>query len=246
LPFSRGRYRERPSSLRGRRATGLQKSCSSEPAAVPHALTKPLPTHQLEAEKPMLETKVTRQKWEEGSAYPMQPSDGGRQQATRPGRSLSPEHRRGLLLIGLFKLSKAALSIALGLGALKLMHRDLAAVVLHIAEILRIDPENHFVWLLLNKADLVDPEELRHFSIFTFTYAGLCLVEGTGLMLEKRWAEFFTVTLTGLALPWECFELYKEFTPPRIILLLVNVAVFVYLIWLLRRQFKREREASAS
>jgi uncharacterized membrane protein (DUF2068 family) len=186
----------------------------------------------------MLQAKISA---EEQNNWPGRPADA-------PGtqKQPNPEHRRGLLLIGLFKLSKAALSVALGVGALKLLHHNIAAVVLHIADVLRIDPENHLVWLLLNKADLVNPDELRHFSALTFTYAALCLIEGTGLMLEKRWAEYFTVTLTGLALPWECFEIYKEFTTPRVILLLVNLAVLVYLIWLLRRQLKREREAVAS
>jgi uncharacterized membrane protein (DUF2068 family) len=155
----------------------------------------------------------------------------------------SAGHRRGLLLIGLFKLSKAVLSVALGVGALKLVHHDIAAVVLRAADVLRIDPESRLLALLLSKADLIGAEQLRHFTILTFTYAGLCLVEGTGLMLEKRWAEFFTVTLTTLALPWESFELYKEFTWPRLALLIVNLAVLGYLVWLLRRE-QRRREPS--
>jgi uncharacterized membrane protein (DUF2068 family) len=65
-------------------------------------------------------------------------------------------------------------------------------------------------------------------------------------MLEKRWAEYFTVTLTSLALPLECFELYKEFTPLRVALLIVNLLVVAYLVWLLRRQFRREDAESSS
>ncbi|HEX5284992.1 MAG TPA: DUF2127 domain-containing protein [Bryocella sp.] len=157
-----------------------------------------------------------------------------------PRRS-SPEHRRGLLLIGLFKLSKAILSVALGVGALKLLHHDIASVVLHVTDVLKIDPENRLVGFLMTKADLIGPPQLKHFSLLTFTYAGLCLIEGTGLMLEKRWAEYFTLTLTILALPWECFELYKEFTIPRITLLLVNLVVLAYLVWVLRRELFRPR-----
>jgi uncharacterized membrane protein (DUF2068 family) len=162
------------------------------------------------------------------------------------GRNLHPEYRRGLLLIGLFKLTKAALSVALGVGALKLLHHDIARVILHIADTLRIDPESHLIGLLMIKADLINPRDLRHFSMITFAYAVVCLVEGTGLMLEKRWAEYFTVTLTSLALPLECYELYKEFTPLRVVLLMVNVLVVVYLVWLLRRQFRREAAESES
>jgi uncharacterized membrane protein (DUF2068 family) len=162
------------------------------------------------------------------------------------GRNLHHEHRRGLLLIGLFKLSKAVFSVALGVGALKLLHHDVTSVVLHIADALKIDPESHLIGLLMIKADLISATELRRFSVITFSYAAVCLVEGTGLVLEKRWAEYFTVTLTSLALPLECFELYKESTPLRVGLLLVNLLVVAYLVWLLRRQFRRESAESAS
>lgn len=192
----------------------------------------------------MLQARASRQEQEEWPDRQAKPDTGGEPGPESPRRS-TPEHRRGLLLIGIFKLSKAALSIALGVGALKLLHHDIASVVFHIAEVLRIDPENHILGLLLIRANLIDPRQLRHFSLLTFAYAGLCLVEGTGLMLEKRWAEYFTVTLTALALPWECFELFKEFTIPRFSLLLVNLAVLAYLIWLLRRVQQREADAPA-
>ncbi len=183
----------------------------------------------------MLETKISRDEQTKPSASAAQGSRW----------SSHSEHRGGLLLIGLFKLTKALLSIALGVGALKLLHHDIASVVLHIVDALKIDPESHLIGLLMIKADLISATELRRFSLITFGYAAVCLVEGTGLMLEKRWAEYFTVTLTALALPLECFELYKEFTPPRIALLLVNLAVLGYLIWLIRRDRRGEAASAA-
>lgn len=150
------------------------------------------------------------------------------------------EHARGLLLIGLFKLSKALLSIALGIGALHLLHRDMADVALRVMDALRIDPESHIVDVVMDKAGLIGSAQLRHFSIVTFCYAGVCLVEGTGLMLEKRWAEYFTVTLTVLALPWECYEIARHFTWVKVGVLVVNLLVLAYLIWLLRRKRRRE------
>jgi uncharacterized membrane protein (DUF2068 family) len=152
------------------------------------------------------------------------------------------EHARGLLLIGLFKLTKAVLSVALGVGALRLLHRDVAEFILRALDALRIDPERHIVALIMRKADLINNHQLRQFSIVTFCYAGLCLIEGTGLLLEKRWAEYFTVTLTTALLPWECYEMAKHFTAVRIVFLLLNLLVLVYLIWLLRRKQRSERD----
>jgi uncharacterized membrane protein (DUF2068 family) len=151
------------------------------------------------------------------------------------------EHARGLLLIGVFKLTKATLSIALGVGALRLLHRDVAEFVLRALDALRIDPERHIVALIMHKADLINNHQLRQFSIVTFCYAGLCLIEGTGLMLEKRWAEYFTVTLTAALLPWECYEIAKHFTGVRVVVLFINIAVLVYLAWLLRRKRRSEK-----
>jgi uncharacterized membrane protein (DUF2068 family) len=171
---------------------------------------------------------------------------GSPAQAHGASWSSHSDHKRGLLLIGIFKLTKALLSVALGVGALKLLHHDLGSVILHIADGLRLDPESHLIGLLMIKADVINPRDLRHFSMITFAYAVVCLVEGTGLVLEKRWAEYFTVTLTSLALPLECFELYKEFTPLRVALLLLNLLVVAYLVWLLRRQLRRQAPESSS
>jgi uncharacterized membrane protein (DUF2068 family) len=184
----------------------------------------------------MLETKISEDELAGRSASAAQ--------ARSSWWSLHSDHKRGLVLIGIFKLSKAVLSVALGVGALKLLHHDLGSVILHIADALRIDPESHLIGILMIKADLINPRDLRHFSMITFAYAIVCLVEGTGLVLEKRWAEYFTVTLTSLALPLECYELFKEFTPLRLALLVVNLLVVVYLVWLLRRQLRREAAES--
>lgn len=186
----------------------------------------------------MLETKISEDERVERPASPAQTHGSW--------WSSHSDHKRGLLLIGLFKLTKALLSVALGVGALKLLHHDLGSVILHIADALRLDPESHLIGILMIKADVINPRDLRHFSMITFAYAVVCLVEGTGLVLEKRWAEYFTVTLTALALPLECFELYKEFTLLRVGLLLVNILVVIYLVWLLRRQLGRESGKSVS
>jgi len=186
----------------------------------------------------MLETKISRDEQAQPPASPVQTQGSW--------WSSHSDHKRGLLLIGLFKLTKAVLSVALGVGALKLLHHDLGSVILRIADALRIDPESHLIGILMIKADVINPRDLRHFSMITFAYAIVCLVEGTGLVLEKRWAEYFTVTLTSLALPLECYELFKEFTPLRLGLLVVNLLVVAYLVWLLRRQLRRETSGAAS
>jgi uncharacterized membrane protein (DUF2068 family) len=146
-------------------------------------------------------------------------------------------HRdRGLLLIGLFKLGKAILFFLLGVGAIHLLHKDIGDEVMRLATALKFDPESKFVTLLLDKADLIDVHRLKLISLATFGYSALALTEGVGLMLEKVWAEYLTLCLTVSFLPWELYELARRPNGFRLSLLLINLAVLWYLVWLLRRK----------
>jgi len=151
-------------------------------------------------------------------------------------------HDRGLLMIGLFKLGKAVFFFLLGFGAIHLLHKDLGDEVMRIATSLKFDPESKFVTLLLDKVDLIDAHRLKQISLATFAYSALALTEGIGLMLEKVWAEYLTLVLTVSFLPWELFELSRHPNWFRLSLLLINLAVLGYLIWLLKK--KRSMESS--
>jgi uncharacterized membrane protein (DUF2068 family) len=135
-----------------------------------------------------------------------------------------------LLLIGVFKLVKGFALLAVAVGAFKFLHRDLAHSLEHWINLLRIDPENHYVHRLLARALNVNPRQLKELSIGTFFYSAVFLTEGTGLLLRKRWAEYFTIISTGALIPLEVYELAKHITPLKILVMIVNVAIVVYLV----------------
>ena len=145
-------------------------------------------------------------------------------------------HDRGLLLIGVFKLAKSAFFFGMGIGAIHLLHKDLGDEAMKLAVALHRDPEGRFVSFLMQKVDLIDAHRLREASMFSFAYAALALTEGYGLMLEKPWAEYLTLGLTISFLPWELYELVKSPDLARVGLILANIAVLLYLVWLLRRK----------
>jgi uncharacterized membrane protein (DUF2068 family) len=150
------------------------------------------------------------------------------------------DHAKGLWLVGLFKLSKAAFFAALGFGALHLIHHDLGDIVMRVAEALRMTSESRIVIFAMEKADLVGHHQLRQASLFSFGYAGLCLIEGTGLVMRRVWAEYFTVILTVMGLPWESYELLHRFTWIKVGLMAINVLLLIYLLWVLK--LKRQQD----
>ena len=156
--------------------------------------------------------------------------------AVEPHRAPPRRYDSGLLAIGIFKLGKSLLFFCIGIGAIHLLHKDLGDEVMKLATALRFDPESRFVGLLLEKVDLIDVHRLRQISLATFAYSGLALTEGIGLMRGAVWAEYLTLSLTIMFLPWELYELARHPTYVRAALLVVNLVVLAYLIWLLRRK----------
>jgi len=147
-------------------------------------------------------------------------------------RSSGQRHNRWLLLIAIYKLFHALLFIAIGIGAHRLLHKDIADQIDTLARHLRFDPESRLVNFVLEKASLIDDPILRRIGFVAYAYAAVSLAEGIGLYLEKAWGEFLTLAITASFLPWEIFEIYRRLTWVRIGLFSINVLVFLYLLQL--------------
>jgi uncharacterized membrane protein (DUF2068 family) len=152
-------------------------------------------------------------------------------------------HNQWLILIAAFKLAQALLFIAIGVGALRLVGKDVGDLLTQLADHLRFNPESHFVNFILVKASIIDDRMLRRISWLVFGYAALGSIEGIGLYLEKTWAEYLTLGITASFLPWEIFEVIRRVTYIRAGLLMVNAMVFFYLLKLV---MERSRQAQAA
>jgi uncharacterized membrane protein (DUF2068 family) len=135
-----------------------------------------------------------------------------------------------LRLIALFKLLKAITLIAVGVGALKLLHRDLESTLDHWVAMSGLDPGNRWVERGIEKASNLTPAKVKGLGIVSFIYAGIFLTEGIGLWLMKHWAEWFTIIITSSLVPVEVYELYRHPSVTKILVLIINVAVVIYLI----------------
>lgn len=83
----------------------------------------------------------------------------------------------------------------------------------------------------INSVFSLSPTTLTLIAIGLIGYATLQFIEGAGLWLVRRWGEYFAVVATSIFLPWEIYEILDRVTVLRIVLLLINVAAVVWLIW---------------
>ena len=149
-------------------------------------------------------------------------------------------HDKGLLVLALFKWFKGFMLLLVGVGFLKLLHHDIETELQTLVDALRIDPDNRYLGAILAKLSLLDDKKIEVLSGLTFAYSALFFVEGTGLFLEKRWAEYLTIVATVSFIPAEIYELVKAPSFLKCAMLVINVAIAIFLIVKVRSE-KRGR-----
>lgn len=145
-------------------------------------------------------------------------------------------HDRVLRAIALFKFFKAALLVAVGLGALELLRPGVAESARATVAALSLRSERLVVQHLLVWLDGAAPARLAALGAGSFVYAAVFTVEGVGLWRGRRWAEFITVATTLSFIPLEAEHLARRPGWTGLSALALNLAVAVYLLLRLRRR----------
>jgi uncharacterized membrane protein (DUF2068 family) len=161
--------------------------------------------------------------------------------AARVSESVKTEVHRvdfGLRVIIVWKAVKAVLLYALGIAAFALVHSDVAQLGEDLVAWFGIDAGRPTVQHALAKLGGLTPHRISVIGIGAILYATVMALEGWGLHQRKRWAEWLTVIVTSSLIPLEIYELIKHPSLGKVIALVVNVAIVLYLLrhkWLFRR-----------
>jgi uncharacterized membrane protein (DUF2068 family) len=89
---------------------------------------------------------------------------------------------------------------------------------------------NHGIAYDVRRLFSVRSGTLTKIGIALSIYALLEGAEAVGLWLGKRWAEYLTFIVTASLLPLEVWELTDRFSVLKVLTMIVNVAVVVYLL----------------
>jgi uncharacterized membrane protein (DUF2068 family) len=82
----------------------------------------------------------------------------------------------------------------------------------------------------LDKVVSLRPQTLEVAGGFVTGYGLLEAVEMVGLWYGRRWAEYLTFVATTVLLPLEVYELTTRITAFKVLALIINVAIVVYLL----------------
>ena len=172
----------------------------------------------------------------------------------------------GIFLIAVFDLVKAVLFLVAAAGIFHLVDRNTHVELTRLLHVFRLNGDHEFIRGLLLKADVITDSDKRILTGVLLLYTGMYTVEGIGLLLRKRWAEYFAVLMTAIPLPFEVHTLLhhaahrpsssllaSDPTVPVLLhsqvfvlkfaVLVINVGIVWYLIFHLRRTAKLEKGA---
>ena len=161
-------------------------------------------------------------------------------------RGSAPRSLGVLRLIAVFKFLKASVVVITGLGLLSFYRPAFAASLYRLVGALPYAFEQQLLRRAIGELSGLSPSRIQIIAAATFLYAVLFIVEGVGLWRGRHWAEWLTVIATSSLVPLEIYELARHPSVNKALVVLANLLVVGYLVWLLRRQAAaRHRHATA-
>jgi uncharacterized membrane protein (DUF2068 family) len=139
-------------------------------------------------------------------------------------------HRDTLLKwIIAFKALKTALLAALGVTLLATRQADPTDFLMRAAMLLHLPITSHLMQHLLASAANLTVHRREALAVTAFAYSALLGTEGVGLHYRKPWARWLTIIATASLIPLEIYECMRELHVGRVVILIINVLVVVYL-----------------
>jgi uncharacterized membrane protein (DUF2068 family) len=152
--------------------------------------------------------------------------------------------RRVLRAVAAFEFFKGIFVVLMGACALVLLHKDVWLIAEILLTRLHVNADRRSAQIFLDFADTITDARLWAAARFAFAYAALRFTESYGLWKGRTWAEWVALISGTLLLPWEVRELMRGLTVLRCALFIVNLAVVLYMLYIIRTN-RRERENAA-
>ena len=142
-------------------------------------------------------------------------------------------HARGLHIVALFEGVKGLLVLVAGFGLLSFIHKDLHEAAMRLVGHFHLNPASHYPRIFLDLSERIHDTQLWGLAAAAMVYSAVRMVEAVGLWLKKAWAEWFALLTGGMYIPIEIFEVARSVTWPRVTVLVVNLGVVSYLLFVL-------------
>jgi len=153
-----------------------------------------------------------------------------------------PEHIKGVRAVATIEFTKGIIVVLAGLGVFSMRHKNIWGVAESLLEFLHANPYHHYVGVFIDLVSRVSDLRLWKIAVVASAYVILRFVEAFGLWYALPWAEWVAIASGTIYIPFEFVDLLRRPTPFRVLILVVNLIIVLYLARL-RVEARRKRRA---
>jgi len=159
-----------------------------------------------------------------------------------------PAHVKGVRTIATVEFTKGVIVVLAGLGVFSMRHKDIWGVTESFLEFLHINPHHHhhFVGVFVALVHRVSDVRLWKIATVAAIYVTLRFVEAYGLWYVRPWAEWLAFASGAIYIPFEAADLLRRLTWFRVLVIVVNVAIVLYMLMLRLEAAKKHGAARHS
>jgi uncharacterized membrane protein (DUF2068 family) len=151
----------------------------------------------------------------------------------------SSAYSRGVYAVALFEGAKGVLVLVAGFGMLTFIHKDIHEAAMRLVKHLHLNPASHYPSIFIDLTEHINDTRLWGMAAVAALYSIVRFIEAAGIWLRKRWAEWFAILTGGAYIPIEIYEVVRKTTWPRVTVLIINLFVVFYLLFVLIKDSKK-------
>ena len=155
-----------------------------------------------------------------------------------------PEHIKGVRTVATVEFAKGIIVVLAGLGVFSMRHKDIWGVTESLLEFFHVHPHHHhllgvFVVLMHRVSDV----RLWKIATVAAIYVTLRFIEAYGLWFVRPWAEWLAFASGAIYIPFEAADLLRRPDWFRLLVIVVNVGIVLYML-MLRLEAAKKRHAA--
>ena len=156
-----------------------------------------------------------------------------------------PEHIKGLRTVATIEFTKGVMVILAGLGVFTMRHKDIWGIAESFLEFCRVNPHHHFVGVFIDLVSRISDVRLWKIAVAASIYVIIRFVEAYGLWYALPWAEWLAFASGTIYIPFEVADLIHRVTWFRVLVLVVNLTIVLYMLYLRLNARAKRRAAMA-
>jgi uncharacterized membrane protein (DUF2068 family) len=135
-----------------------------------------------------------------------------------------------LRTVAVFEAAKGLVVLLLGLGLLRLVHKNLDEFAEQLIRFLHVTPGGRLSNLFVTAAGRATDKNIWALVAAAMVYAAVRFAEAFGLWRARDWAEWFALLSGSMYLPWEIFSLLQRPALVKWVVFTGNVVIVLYML----------------